>query len=122
MSRRESYVFPVDEKVERFAVEPVAVALGALEARVKFAAPFLRLASGVVALLHLDVFHQTLVGEEIVGYRVGLRLDLQPLGGAVEYVVESIFGQILHRGLQAAAIFLAYGGYLPENHGVFVFA
>ena len=115
-------VFAVDEEVKGFAVEAVAVAFGAGLAGVELAAPFLSFGGGVVGLLHLDVFYQTFVGEEIVGDGVGLGLDLQALGSAVEDVVESLFGEIADGGLEVAAVFFADGGDLPEDHGVFVFA
>ncbi len=47
---------------------------------------------------------------------------MQALVGAVEDVVHRLLGEVAQRGFQGAAIFLADGGDLPENHGVLVFA
>ena len=103
-TRELGYVFAVDEEMQGLFVEAVAVALGAHEPRVEFTAPFLGFGAGILTLLHLDVFHKSLVGEKIVGNLLCLRLYLQPLGRAVEYIGDGLLGEVFHRCAQGAAV------------------
>ena len=116
------YVFPVDEKVEGFPVEAVAVAFGAHEAGVEFPAPFLSLGRCVVTLLHLDVFHQPVVAKEIIRYGMVFRFDLQSFRRAVEDVVYGFFGKVLDRHFEVAPVFFANRGNLPKYGRVLIFA
>ena len=115
-------VLVVHIEVQGLLVEAVAVALGALGAREELSGPLLRLARGAVLLLQLDIFHQTVVGEEVVVRAQGLGLDVEPLVGAVHDVVDGLVGHLVERGVEVDAVFLAYCGNLPEYEGVLVFS
>ncbi len=115
-------VLAVDAEVQRLAVEAVAVALGAHGARKELSGPLLGLVGRLVALLQLQVFHQSVVRQEVVARAHGLGLDGQALVGAVHNLVDGLVGHTGERRVERDAILLANGLHLPEYERVFVFA
>ena len=84
--------------------------------------PLLGRTRGGIVLLHLDILYQTVKGEEIVARREGLGAQVQALVGAIEDVVQRLFGEFIQRGVEGAAIFFTDGRYLPKDLHILVFA
>ena len=59
-------VLSVDKEMKSLAVEALSVAFGALNLGEELFAPVACGRSGIVIALHLQILHQTLVGQEVV--------------------------------------------------------
>ena len=108
--------------MESLAVQPVTVTLRTLCARVKLAAPFACGAAGIIVLLHFYVFHNSFIAHEVVLKRHCLVPDDQTLCRTIHDLVDTFLGQQLKRCVKGAAVFFTYRPYLPEDHGILIFA
>ena len=105
-----------------FFVETSSMALGALYTREKLPCPFLSTCGRLVGLLHLDIFHKPIIGQEIVVGAQSLGFDIESLVGAIHDVVESLFGQQLKGSVECGTMFLANRRNLPKDERVLVLA
>ena len=116
-------VLVVDAEVQGFAVEAGPLTFGTHICLGKLVGPLLGGGRGFLLLHHLDVFHDTFVGGEIIGGGMDeAALDFDALVRAVKHVLNGFFGEVLQRSLQGQFVFLQQGFQLPENHHVLVLA
>ena len=108
--------------MERYLVEAVAVTFRAHRAREELTAPLVGFRACVEALLHLDVFHQTLVRHVVAACRHGFVLEVEAHVGAGEDVVESLIGKFADGSLYVGSVHSAYCLDLPEYERVLIFA
>ena len=100
------YVLSVDKEMKSLTIEALSVAFGALNLGEELFAPVACGRSGIVVALHLQILHQTLIGQKVVVHGHGAVFDHQTFVGAVEYVVERFFAYLGYRRLESVAIFL----------------
>ena len=116
-------VLAVDEVMQRFLVQALALTLGADGGADEWCGLFARRGGLVVAfaLHHGDVFRHALVGVGEAGVAEPRRRDGHRLFGAVDDFVHRLFGKVLDGRLERCAVSLAEGLYLSEDECVFVF-
>ena len=115
-------ILAVNPEVKRLSVESVAMAFRTLATRIELSRPFLCHCRSIVALLHLNVFQQTIVSQKIILRAQGFGLYVKALVGAAHYFVNRFVGHILERSVETHIIFLANSLYLPKYQRIFIFS
>ena len=98
------------------------MAFRTLYPREESAAPAVGGCSGIVGLLHFDVFDEAFVALKIVCCAHCLVFEHKTFVGAVEDFAQSVISELTDRCFEVYSVFFADGGNLPENHGVPVFS
>ena len=118
--RKVDYCFPGNIIVKSLLVEPCAMTLRAHHLAIKLPCPLLCAAVGVIVLLHLHIFHYTLIATRITaGYSLCRK---QIFIGPIEDCVEHFFRKLLDGCLYRKSVFLANSRNLIEDKGVCIAA
>ena len=86
-------IFVVDKEMERLAVQTLTLTFRTGDAREELSAPFSGGGAGVFVLLQFDIFYQTFVLGKIVGRRHCRVFQRQAFVGAVEDIIDCLFGE-----------------------------
>ena len=106
-----------------FAVQPLAVTLGARCFGQKLVGPLLACCRVIVLHDLSQVLDDAIERNEVVACRVyQFFFYAHVFQRPVEHLLQCLFGNVLNGRLQVALILLEYGVNLPENHLVFVLA
>ena len=120
--RKVGNIFTIDVIMESLFVETIALTLRAHTSRIELPCPFLSLRRGIVALLHLYIFQQSVVRHKIVLRTHRFGLDVQSFIGSIHYFIERFFGNFAQGRSQVHTIFFTYCLDLPEDKRIFIFS
>ena len=113
----------MDTEMQRLLVQTRALAFGTNIGLGKLFRPLLSSGRRIFLLHHLDVLHNPFISYKVIGRGMNQgALYLDTLIRAIEYFVYRIIRHILDRRLDRKIIFFKQRLYLPENHGIFIFA
>ena len=115
-------VFIVNTEIERFLVQACTLTFRTNVCLCKLVGPLLCGSRCIFVLHQLNVFHNSIVCHKIIGRCMDeTAFYFQTLIGAVQDIIDGIFGQFGYRSFQGCIVLLQQSLQLPEYHGILIF-